>query len=144
MVNIKVKKLVDNATLPVKAHGTDAGYDLTAASVESDFLHNQIKVHTGIAIQPEPGYYCEIFPRSSVYKKQLELANSVAIIDSGYTGEIILVFDNIGNTILHSKIEKGERIAQLIVRKQEDAVFEEVTVLDTTSRGEGGFGSTGV
>ena len=146
MTKLKVKKLRTNVTLPEKAHATDAAFDLRASTITYDFLKGQIKVGTGIAVQPEPGYYCEVFPRSSVSKMKLQLANSVGIIDPDYTGEIILVFDYLsdGYNTMFGLIEEGDRIGQLIVKKLEPIELEEVTELDATKRSDGGFGSTGV
>lgn len=154
MARIKIKRLTKTAKVPSRAFVTDTGYDLYADNVE--FMANpaQLKVHTGIAVQPEPGYYVEIYPRSSICKKYLQLANSVGIIDETYTGEIVLNFnmlpsyvDNLGNAGLRypasASISIGEKIAQLVVRKRIDADFIDVDSLDWTARGEGGFGSTG-
>lgn len=143
MATFKVKKLRANSVIPTKAHDNDTGYDLYASEINLNFLKNQITVKTGIAVQPEPGYYCELYPRSSVCKHKLQLANSVGIVDESYTGELIMVFDFIGDGVLVDILNIGDRVGQLVVRKRETAEFEEVTELDTTKRGDGGFGSTG-
>ena len=80
-MNIKVQRITKTAKMPTRAHDTDTGYDIYADSVEFDPATAQLKVHTGIAVQPDSGYYVEIFPRSSVSKNFLQLANSVGIID---------------------------------------------------------------
>ena len=149
MPAFKVKRLTPTAKMPEKTHVSDTGYDIFADRVED--TGPQIKVYTGLAIQPPPAYYIEIFPRSSICKKYLQLANSVAIIDYDYRGEIILVFNKIpkyaveGSPSLgyHSKIEAGEKIAQMVVRWRFDADFVEVKELEDSTRGSGGFGSTG-
>lgn len=135
---IKVKKLREMAGLPQKAKLGDAGFDLFAAEVEDqgDF----IKVYSGIAVQPVPGWYCEIYDRSSNIKKGLMLHNSVGIIDNGYTGEIIMVFLK---TKKDASIQIGDRVAQLIPRQYACVEFVEVEELSSTERGDGGFGSTG-
>lgn len=155
MPTLKIKRLTPTAKMPEKAHANDTGYDIYADSVEYQSCPPQIKVHTGIAVQPESGYYVEIFPRSSVHKKYLQLANSVAVIDEGYTGEIILNFNLVpsGEVLMYdtykvgyapeSDVKVGEKIAQMVVRKRIDADFIEVSYLDNTLRGDGGFGSTG-
>jgi dUTP pyrophosphatase len=141
----KIKFTRPNATVPQKAHKLDAGYDLTAAAVEYNFLKNQVRVFTGISVTPPEGYYFEVFPRSSVSKLKLQLANSVGIIDPEYTGEIMLVFDYIGiEGQMRDLVSAGDRVAQLVLKKLEETEFHEVDELNTTSRGEGGFGSTGV
>ena len=151
MVDIKIQRITKTAKIPTKAHDTDTGYDLYADSIKFGLHNNQIIVHTGIAVQPAPGYYVEVFPRSSVSKKYAQLANSVGIIDESYTGEIILVFNGIPEYEAsdgkfyskHFEIVVGEKIAQLVVRQRIDADFIEVSYLDNTVRGYGGFGSTG-
>lgn len=155
-MNIKIQRITSTAKIPRKAFDTDTGYDLYADSVEYAANPPRIKVHTGIAVQPETGYYVEVFPRSSVSKKYMHLANSVGIIDESYTGEIILNFDLVpsGEIVEYdgsysiaympeSDVAIGEKIAQLVVRKRIDADFIEVSYLDNTMRGDGGFGSTG-
>lgn len=151
MVNIKIQKITPTAKIPTRAHPTDTGYDLFVDRVEFGLHNNQLVVYTGIAVQPEPGYYVEIFPRSSISKKYAQLANSVGIIDESYTGEIILVFNGIPEQQLsdgklysnHFGIAVGEKIAQMVVRQRLDADFLEVNYLDNTVRGSGSFGSTG-
>ena len=154
-MDIKIQRITPTAKIPTRAHDTDTGYDLYADRVEYTDCPPQIKVHTGIAVQPEPGYYVEVYPRSSVHKKYLQLANSVAIIDESYTGEIILNFNLVpsGEVLFYdtykvgysteSDVKVGEKIAQMVVRKRIDADFIEVSYLDNTVRGDGGFGSTG-
>lgn len=155
MIKFKVKRLTPTAKLPVKSHSNDTGYDIFADRVED--AGHQIKIYTGLAVQPSPNYYLEIFPRSSIYKKYLQLANSVAVIDYDYRGEIILIFNKIPIAIggggisspyleypsYCNNIEDGEKIAQLVVRWRFDAEWEEVEELEDTARGDGGFGSTG-
>ena len=157
-MEIKIQLLTPTAKIPTRTYSTDTGYDIYADSVEYISSPPQIKVYTGIAVQPEPGYYVEIYPRSSLAKKFVQLANSVGIIDETYTGQIIIVFNkipssvnrldmNLGNRGLNypavASVEVGEKIAQMVVRKRIDAEFTKVDALDKTLRGAGGFGSTG-
>lgn len=144
MARIRIKKLRANSILPTKAFDTDVGYDLYASTIKHDFLHGQIVIGTGVAIQPESGYYVELMPRSSIHKYKLQLANSIGVIDPTYTGELILVFDYLGEGKLIDILSEGDRVAQLVVRKQHTAEFEEVKELSMTLREDGGFGSTGV
>lgn len=155
MVKIKFARFTERAKMPTKNKSTDVGYDIYAIQTEhTDENRTQIKVYTGIGVQPEKGYYVEVLPRSSIYKKHLQLANSCAIIDPDYTGEIILIFNKIptesvsayGGSLAYSNacfIKPGEKIAQIIVRKCIDAKWEEVNKLDKTERGSNGFGSSG-
>lgn len=155
-MDIKIQRITPTAKIPTRAYDTDTGYDLYADRVEFNVNPPQLKVHTGIAIQPESGYYVEIYPRSSVSRKFIQLANSVGIIDESYTGEIVLNFNMLPSGVRRQPIDDfkldypttaqvliGEKIAQMVVRKRIDADFIEVSYLDNTMRGKGGFGSTG-
>lgn len=152
---IKVQKLHPDAVLPKSANSTDAGYDLVAVDDGTVSEEGYIQYRTGIAISPPEGFHTEIFPRSSISKYSLALANSIGLVDNGYSGEILVrfkfaaplqshgnnVFANVG--IGMAKIyKKGDRIAQLVVRKTRIASFEWVDELAQTERGTGGFGSS--
>ncbi len=148
-MKIKVKKLNENAVLPKAANLTDAGADLVAIDdgrVEGDGRGGVLFVEyrTGLAIEPPAGYHTEIFPRSSVSKKNLVLANSIGLIDEGYRGEVVVRFKVISdNKHFFDKFQKGDRIAQLVLRKTESAEYEWSEELSDTPRGAGGLGSTG-
>lgn len=90
-VQVKIKKLREDAVIPAYAHGTDAAMDLTAVWKQSDGLGN-MTYGFGLAVEIPEGYVGLIFPRSSVYDKGLLLSNSVGVIDSGYRGEITAKF----------------------------------------------------
>lgn len=141
-MKLKVKKLSPTGVIPTKAHPTDAGLDLTATSVhkvdEGEFGY--IEYGTSLSIEMEPGFTGFLFPRSSVSKTGLILANSVGVIDQGYTGEIILRFKYIPNT---KKYDIGDRVGQLVILATPDIELEEVTELEETERGSDGFGSSG-
>jgi dUTP pyrophosphatase len=145
-MEVKIKKLVENAVIPQYAHNTDAGLDLTAVSVDRDEYGN-IVYHTGLAIEIPDGYAGFLFPRSSVSKYDLSLCNCVGVIDSAYRGEIILKFNliNIHKNImdLHAYVV-GDRVAQLIILPYPKIKLVETNELSDSDRGEGGFGSTGV
>lgn len=140
---MKFKKLDSKASIPTKAHPTDAGWDLTAVSVEEDRKRNIITYHTGIAVGLPCGYFGLLCPRSSVYKHQLQLANGLGIIDQDYHGELIFKYRIVQPHI--SRYSVGDRIGQLVVLSMPllDGC-EEVDDLDETDRGSGGFGSTGL
>lgn len=139
MIKLKVKLLYPWSAPPYQTEGgDDAGLDLFAASVEDK--GHYIKVGTGVAIQPPKGYYTEMTPRSSSYKKGLLLYNSVGIIDRGYMNEIFAMFFK---TEGFTMPEVGDRLVQIIVKKQESVEMEIVKDLELTARGMGGFGSTG-
>lgn len=111
--------LYPDSIFPVKAHQGDAGHDLFAHSVE-EIAPYTLRYGTGVSVQIPEGFVGLLVPRSSIYKKNLRLSNSVGVIDSGYTGEIFCVFDvrfpeqyfN-ASDILNYKI--AEKIAQLVV-----------------------------
>lgn len=139
---LRVKRLRDDAVLPVKAHEGDAGYDLTAVSVSEDRVRGIVTYGTGLAMAVPKGYVGLLFPRSSVYKVQLSLANCVGVVDSGYRGEVMLKF-RIEQPHIR-RYSTGERIAQLVLVKLPMVVVEQCDDLDGSDRGEGGFGSSGL
>jgi len=110
---INVKKFAPNAVLPIRAHDTDAGFDLTATSV--DATPNIITYGTGLGFQIPKGYVGLIFPRSSICKTRLMLSNAVGVIDSGYRGEVKFKFRILSNTDNGFRYEIGDRIGQLII-----------------------------
>lgn len=150
-MKVKFKKLSDKAQAPFKKYKTDAGWDLTATHIDYDENSSCWSYNTGIAVEIPKGYVGLIFPRSSVYKKDLCLANCVGVIDHGYTGEIKFNFKESfnytnyqsgysGDTFIY---EIGERIGQLIILPYPEIEFEQVDELSNSNRGGKGFGSTG-
>ena len=140
-MDVKVKKLAENAVIPQYAHDTDAGLDLTATSVESDSYGN-IVYHTGLAFEIPCGYVGYIFPRSSLSKYDLRLTNCVGVIDSGFRGEVLFKFeakDKHSIEIYHV----GDRIGQMIIMPYPQINLIESDELSDTDRNEGGFGSSG-
>ena len=141
---IKFKRLAENAIAPVKAHATDAGFDITCigASTEINECGQVIIVyHTGIAVEIPEGYFGALVPRSSISKKSISLVNCIGVIDSDYRGEIIAKFRNTSD-VVPAVYKEGERFAQLLILPVPDVQFEEAETLSDTERGEGGFGST--
>ncbi|MBS3097218.1 dUTP diphosphatase [Candidatus Woesearchaeota archaeon] len=142
MIQIKVKKIKDNAIIPSYAHDGDAGVDLYSTE---DYLlkpGERVLVSTGIKIAIPKGYEAQTRPKSGLaLNKGLSIANTPGTIDSGYRGEVGVIAINLGKEDI--KIDKGKKIAQMVFNKIEEAEFEEVDELDNTKRGEGGFGSTG-
>ena len=138
---MKVKKLVENAILPTKAHAGDLGYDLYTSAPMAIFPGEVKLVSTGISVQFPEGYGALIRDRSSVATKQY-LFVVAGVIDNGYTGEIKIALYNGGGDV--AKITEGTKIAQMILVPTVNFDIEEVT--ETTSadgRGSNGFGSTG-
>lgn len=144
-MDIKIKKLRENAHIPTRGSEKAAGYDLYAAlETESIVIapHTTEKIGTGLAIAVPDGYFGAIFARSGLAAKQgLRPANCVGVADSDYRGEYIVALHN--DTDNEKVIENGERIAQLVIMPFLSAEFSEVEELDDTDRGAGGFGSTG-
>lgn len=150
-MEVKIKKLHQDAVIPSYAHSSDAGLDMTAVSKEYD-EHDNVCYGTGIAVAIPENHVGYLFPRSSVSKKDIVLANSVGVIDSGYIGEIIFKFKpTIGfkksskeNSFVHNKdcYDVGDKIGQLIIMPIPKIEFVEVGELLQTDRGVGGFGST--
>src|SRR5580692_3094862 len=140
-MKLSIKKLHPDAFLPVYAHGPleDAGMDLRA--VEQVVLSPGVArgVPTGIAIELAPGYEAQVRPRSGMALKH-SLTVNFGTIDPGYRGEIRVIMFNLG--LADYTIEKGDRIAQLVVARYEAIQWEEGELGDS-SRGTGGFGSSG-
>jgi len=141
MLNVKFKRLNEYAQIPTKAHKTDAGFDMVATSVIDTNIG--IKCGTGLSIEIPEGYVGKIYPRSSISKTDLMLANSTGIIDCGYTGEIFVMFKYTNAYPPYDVYGVGDRVAQLIIEKLEDINLIEVDELSNSERGDGGFGSTG-
>ncbi|HZX44465.1 MAG TPA: dUTP diphosphatase [Candidatus Nanoarchaeia archaeon] len=142
MLDVKIQRIKDNAAIPKYAHPGDAGVDLF--STEEYLLKpgQRVLVSTGIKIAVPDGYEAQVRPRSGLALKYgISVCNTPGTVDSGYRGEVGCIVINLGNEDF--KIEKGSKIAQMVFNKIEHAEFEEVTELDATKRGEGGFGSTG-
>ncbi len=122
-----------------------AGMDLRANISESISLKplERVIVKTGLFIALPAGLEAQVRPRSGLAaKKGITVLNSPGTVDADYRGEIGVILVNLSNE--NFLIRDGERIAQLIIAKHEQITWKEVSVLDKTKRGEGGFGSTGV
>jgi len=143
-VEVKFKKLDEKAVMPKKAHSTDAGMDMVAISrTETD---QYVSYDTGIAMAIPEGYMGLLFPRSSISKKDLVLANSVGILDSSYRGSISFRFKTLNensDSLVRLAYEKGDRIGQLVIMPFPDIELVEAKELDETERNGGGYGSTG-
>lgn len=139
-MKVKFKKLDEEAVTPTYAKPGDAGLDLTAIEGSTD-PRGIYTYKTGIAVEIPEGFMGLIFPRSSVYKQDLILSNSIGVIDSGYRGEIIIKYRE--TKPYPSFFVKGERVAQLIILPVPYVTLIEVEELTETARGEGGHGSTG-
>ena len=140
---LKIKKLHPDAIIPSYQHEGDSGLSLHAIDDYTLFKNNIILVDTGIAIELPPGYEAQVRPRSGMALKYgVTIVNSPGTIDNYYTGRIQIVMTLIGGDAFYY-IDKGDNIAQLVVKKIEQAEIIEVEELDSTVRGSSSFGSTG-
>ena len=140
-MKIKIKKLKDNAVVPVYAKTGDAGLDLVATEIINKDTF-QITYGTGLAMEIPAGYVGLVFPRSSIRKYDLSLTNCVGVIDSGYRGEIQATFRR-HKGVSSTDYEVGDKIAQIIIVPYPSIEFIETDELSETERGTGGFGSSG-
>ncbi len=141
-MKVQIKKINDNAIIPKYQTKGAAGFDFH--SVEDVLIGRNwtVLVDTGLSFQLPEGYELQIRPRSGLaLDKHLTVLNSPGTVDSDYRGEIGVILHNTGNKAI--QIEKGDRIAQGVIKKVEQFKLEEVDELEKTERGDGGFGSTG-
>ena len=144
--SIKLPMTVDTeagAKVPTYAHDTDAAADIYAMTDQTISAHTYGNmIRTGVKIQLPEGWQALILPRSSIgTKTPLRLSNSVGLIDSGYRGELGVLYDNTSDT--DYQISAGDRIAQLLVMPTYRFKAQVVDVLADSDRGEGGFGASG-
>ncbi|WP_411681805.1 dUTP diphosphatase [Clostridium thailandense] len=143
MIELKVKRINEEARMPEYAHEGDAGLDLFSVD-DLVILPGESKlVKTGIQIELPKETEAQIRPRSGLaLKNQITVLNTPGTIDEGYRGEIGVILINHGKQEFH--VEKGMKIAQMVVKPVFRVNIKEIEELTDTSRGEGGFGSTGV
>ena len=159
-MKINIKKLNEKAVIPQYATDGSAAMDVTAVSME--VTDKYIEYDTGLAFEIPKGYVMLIFPRSSVSKYDLSLANAVGVLDSDYRGPLKLRFkrnylakttDDLVYDIFHfdhescildssTRYKVGDRIGQIMIIPYPEIEFNEVDKLSETERGDGGFGST--
>lgn len=156
-MKVPIKKLHKDAVIPTYANPGDAAQDMTSIGIEVDKYGNK-SYKTGIAMAIPLGYVGLLFPRSSISKYTLSLANAVGVVDSGYRGEIFFKFKptpyfnqqyNPETFDLYHRFEHnvqyniGDRIGQIMIIERPDVDWDIVDDFDDTERGDGGFGSTG-
>lgn len=139
-MKIKVKKLKEDAKLPTHGHPGDAGMDFYCVEDVIFPPGKQERVHTGVAIEIPEGYVGLIWDKSSV-SFNLGLKVFGGVIDAGYRGEIIMCLLNSSDRKV--VLEKGHKIAQMIIQKFEHCDILEISKLSETARGPGREGSTG-
>lgn len=158
MQEIKIKLTHPDAKVPTKSHDTDSGFDVYAVSEPDWFGHRTLIYDLGFSVEIPEGYDLKLYPRSSIYKTDLILNNSVGCIDENFRGNMVAIFritgigrleaiDDPSSDIklmsVHNIYHKGDRIGQLVLEKRNDAKFIIVDELSDSDRGTGGFGSTG-
>ena len=140
-------KVINKSKLKLPQYTTElsAGMDLRA-NIDVDVLLKPLQrvlVKTGLFIELAPGYEAQVRPRSGLaFKKGITVLNSPGTIDADYRGEIGVILVNLSDDDFI--ITDGERIAQMVISKHEQAIWNEVDSLENSARGSGGFGSTGV
>ena len=143
MIDLRIKLLDDGLTMPRYQHAGDAGLDLPSRVDLVIEPGERAMVPTGIAVAIPDGYAGFVLPRSGLASRHgIALVNSPGLVDSGYRGEMSVVMINTDKRQAF-QIKRGDRIAQLVIQKVEDVSITRVDELDETSRGAGGFGSTG-
>lgn len=145
--NVRFVRLPHNVDLPLPSYETSgsAGMDLPAAIQETIVLQSleRTAIPTGLQIAISDGFEGQVRPRSGLaFRHGLTVTNAPGTIDSDYRGELKVLLVNLGSDAV--TIERGMRIAQLVIAPVVQASVSEVTTLDETDRGTGGFGSTGV
>jgi dUTP pyrophosphatase len=142
-MQIRIKRLHAQASLPEYAHGPTEDAGLDVRSLEDALLAPGIPqaVPTGLALEIPSGYEVQIRPRSGLaLKHAITLPNAPATIDPGYRGEVRVILLNLGQEPY--QIKAGDRIAQMVVARYETVAWEEADLADSL-RGTGGFGSSG-
>ena len=139
-------RIINRSSFPLPEYATvnSAGMDVRANISEAVALGplERAMIPTGLYIAIPSGYECQVRPRSGLAAKHgISVLNAPGTIDADYRGEVKVILVNLSNETF--VIEPGERIAQIVVARHESVEWESVEVLDETSRGEGGFGSTG-
>ena len=142
-MRLRVQRLDPGLPLPAYARAGDAGLDLFSAEAMTLKPGERAALATGLAVEIPPGYAGFVHARSGrALREGLALVNAPGLIDSGYRGEIKVIVVNLDpSDAVH--VERGDKIAQLVIQPVVTAEPVEVEDLEATERGEGGFGSTG-
>lgn len=139
---LQVRRLDPDVPLPSYAHPGDAGLDLASAEDRVLGPGERGAISTGLAVAVPDGWVGLVHPRSGLSLRDgVTVVNAPGTVDSGYRGELKVLLVNLGDRPV--EIARGERVAQLVLQRVGRATVEEVDELDDTTRGEGGFGSTG-
>lgn len=139
---LRVKRLDPDVPLPSYAHPGDAGLDLASAEHRVVEPGERVALSTGLAVAVPDGWVGLVHPRSGLSLRDgVTVVNAPGTVDSGYRGELKVLLVNLGGAPV--TIARGDRVAQLVLQRVGRALVDEVEDLDETTRGAGGFGSTG-
>ena len=140
-MTIRFQKILDEAVIPHYAHPGDAGLDIFSAEDAVINAGERKSVRTGLKMEMPEGFVGLVWDKSGLALKN-GIKTMAGVIDAGYRGEIGIVLVNLSEQ--DYKVEKGQKIAQMLIQKIELAEIEEARELSETKRSEGGFGSTGL
>lgn len=142
-MTLSFRRIHPDAVMPAYAHASDAGMDVRSVRELVIPPGGRALVPTGLVVNLPAGYEAQVRPRSGLaLKAGVTVLNSPGTIDAGYRGEIGVILANFGQDDF--KVNVGDRIAQLVIAPVLQPVVVEATEVDSTDRGAGGFGSTGV
>ena len=142
-MKVKFQRINQSAELPTYAHPGDAGMDIRSIEELTIEPGARALVHTGLVMVLPPGYEAQVRPRSGLaLKNGVTVLNTPGTIDEGYRGEIGVILANFGSEPF--KVEKGAKIAQMVIAPCTRAEIAETDEVDDTVRGTGGFGSSGL
>ena len=142
-MTVKFRRIDQSAELPTYAHPGDAGMDIRSIEELTIAPGARALVHTGLVMMLPPGYEAQVRPRSGLaLKNGVTVLNTPGTIDEGYRGEIGVILANFGSEPF--KVEKGAKIAQMVIAPCTRAEIVETDEVDDTVRGTGGFGSSGL
>ena len=139
-MKLLVQKLDPSAKLPAYAYDGDAGMDLFALEEAGIPAGEKVAIRTGLKFAIPRGYAGFVWDKSGLAVKH-HLKTMAGVIDSNYRGELLVVLTNLGKEMY--KVEKGSKVAQLVIKPVENPEIQEGDIKDATERGEGGFGSSG-
>lgn len=142
-MTLAFKRIHPDAVLPAYAHKSDAGMDVRSVADIVIAPGKRALVPTGLVMLLPPGYEAQVRPRSGLALKHgVTVLNTPGTIDSGYRGEVGVILANFGDTDF--VVQKGDKIAQIVIAPVTQPDIVESETIDSTDRGAGGFGSTGV
>jgi dUTP pyrophosphatase len=144
-MRVPFRRLHPEAWMPARAHAGDAGYDLRSVDEVSLAPGGRALIRTGISVAIPQGFAGLVLPRSGLAMRHgVAPVNTPGLVDSGYRGEVIVPLINHDREAAF-RVERGMRVAQLVLVRAEEVAFSEVETLEagTDGRGEGGFGSSG-